>query len=73
MRFLDIAYGSVAEIETQLHIACDLEYTTEKKIELLVAGYAEVSRMLNGLLSSLGRLKNLSPKSRIPNTESSHG
>ncbi|MDX2113419.1 MAG: four helix bundle protein [Alphaproteobacteria bacterium] len=71
MRFLDIAYGSIAEVETQLFIACDLNYTTEKKITKLLEDYAEVGRMLNGLLSSLERKLN-SPESRILNPESSH-
>jgi four helix bundle protein len=69
MRFLDIAYGSIAEVETQLYIACDLGYTTEKKIVLLLDGYAEVGRMLNGLLNSLAE-KSSSPESRILNPES---
>lgn len=55
MRFLDIAYGSLAEVETQLYIACDLGYTTEQKILSLLDGYAEVGRMLNGLINSLDK------------------
>jgi four helix bundle protein len=55
IRFLDIAYGSVAEVETQLFIACDLQYTTEKKTRLLFDDYAEVGKMLNGLLTSIER------------------
>ena len=53
IRFLDIAYGSMAEVETQLFIACDLEYVTNKKIGLLLADYEELGRMLNGLINSL--------------------
>ena len=71
MRFLDIAYGSIAEVETQLFIACDLGYTTEKKIVSLLEDYAEIGRMINGLTSSLER-KLKSPESRIPNPESSY-
>lgn len=70
MRFLDIAYGSIAEVETQLHIACDLVYTTGKKITRLLHDYAEIGRMLNGLLNSLEK-KLSSPESRILNPESS--
>jgi four helix bundle protein len=69
MRFLDIAYGSVAEVETQLFIACDLGYTTEKNVSSLLGGYAEIGRMLNGLLSSLERCLK-TPESRILNPES---
>jgi len=67
MRFLDIAYGSVAEVETQLFIACDLGYTTAKKIAKLLEDYSEVGRMLNGLLNSLEKKMNIVPESRIPN------
>lgn len=69
MRFLDIAYGSVAEVETQLFIACDLGYTTEKKTSSLLDDYAEIGRMLNGLLSSLERCLKTT-ESRILNPES---
>lgn len=66
MRFLDIAYGSMAEVETQLYIACDLGYTTEHKISNLLDGYAEIGKMLNGLIGSLEK-KLSSPESRILN------
>jgi four helix bundle protein len=69
IRFLDIAYGSVAEVETQLFIACDLGYTSEKKLELLFKEYSEIGRMTNGLISSLEK-KSSKPRSRIPNPES---
>jgi four helix bundle protein len=69
LRFLDIAYGSVAEVETQLLIACELEYVTDKKIKLLLDDYAEIGRMLNGLITSLEQRKTL-PDARNPNPES---
>ncbi len=62
MRFLDIAYGSVAEVETQLYIASDLGYTTEQAILYLFNGYMEVGKMLNGLIKSLDK-KLSSPES----------
>lgn len=58
MRFLDIAYGSVAEVETQLYLTIDLKYATEKEIDVLILGYAEVGRMLNGLIASLEKTPN---------------
>jgi four helix bundle protein len=69
MRFLDIAYGSVAEVETQLYIAIDLGYTTEHKLSQLFEDYNEVGRMLNGLINSLEKRLS-SPESRILNPES---
>lgn len=62
LRFLDIAYGSVAEVETQLYIACDLGYTTEQNILFLLDGYSEIGKMLNGLINSLDK-KLSSPES----------
>lgn len=71
MRFLDIAYGSLAEIETQLYISCDLGYTQEDKITDLLDGYAEIGKMLNGLINSLEKKLSssatLNPESRILN------
>ena len=61
MRFLDIAYASVAEVETQLIIASNLGYTTEKQISSLLDGYSEIGKMLNGLLSSLEKKLTTAP------------
>lgn len=69
-RFLDIAYGSIAEVETQLFIASDLEYVSEDKIELLLQDYAEIGRMLNGLISSLNHRIPKKTESRTLNPES---
>lgn len=68
MRFLDIAYGSISEVETQLYIAFDLGYITQEMLDPFLENYAEIGRMLNGLLTSLER-KILSPESRILNPE----
>ncbi len=45
--FLDIAFGSGAELETQLEIAKQLEYGGAKDIELVFEILTEVMRMLN--------------------------
>ncbi len=47
----------------------DLEYARQNKLAALFDGYAEVGRMLNGLLANLE--KKLFPESRILNPESS--
>lgn len=72
-RFLDIAYGSLAEVETQLFIACDLGFVTEKKVDGLLQDYAEIGRMLNGLINSLNHRINKLPESRTPNPEPKGG
>jgi four helix bundle protein len=51
-QFLGNARGSMAELETQLLIAEHLGYL--QNAESLFRDLAEVGRMLNGLISSLG-------------------
>ncbi|MBL9094287.1 MAG: four helix bundle protein [Planctomycetaceae bacterium] len=52
-RFLEIAIGSVAEIETQLLLAGRLKYLPEERVLELLRAAAEVGRLLNGLLKSM--------------------
>ena len=53
LRFLSIAMGSLAEIETQLEISARLEYINEIKLGELLATTDELGRMLRGLRKSL--------------------
>lgn len=53
IRFLNIAYGSIAEVETQLYIAMDLHYATQSQLQPLFNDYSELARMLNGLVTRL--------------------
>lgn len=53
IQFLRIAFGSGAELETQLLIALKIKYLTEKQYEDLMFLLEEVMKMLNGLISSL--------------------
>lgn len=46
-RFLNIARGSLSELDTQVHIAMELGYLEND--EALQAKQDEVSRLLNGL------------------------
>lgn len=63
MRFLNIAYGSMAELETQLMIAANLQYCTSADIAPLLEETAEIARMTNGLLQSLEQKLTLTPES----------
>jgi four helix bundle protein len=49
------ARGSLMEVETYVLLAQQLGYFEREQSESLLAGTAEVGKILNGLLNSLGR------------------
>lgn len=51
-RFLMLARGSLAEIETQIAIALSLEYLTPMTARPLLSRTVELGRILNGLIAS---------------------
>jgi four helix bundle protein len=53
LRFLDIAYGSLMELETYLLLANRLDYIDSQVSEDLLTRSGEIGRMLNGLRTSL--------------------
>lgn len=53
--FLRNAKGSLAELETQIRIARNLEYLDEKRTQALLQATAELGRILNALLDSVKR------------------
>lgn len=53
IRFLNIAYGSLTELEAQLIIAFELEFLDKAKYESLIEQCNEVGKILNGLMRSL--------------------
>lgn len=52
--FLAQARGSLLEVETQLLIACNLRYLGKRVYDDLIEKSGEISRMLHGLIQSLG-------------------
>ena len=52
-RFIDMAYGSLNELETQLEIACDLSFLERESLKIHFEEINEIGRMLNGLKRSL--------------------
>ena len=56
LRFLRVARGSLQELETQLLIAGDLGYIPADRVQQALDLADEVSRMLSGLIRSIGRL-----------------
>lgn len=55
IRFVGIAQGSLAEVETQLMIAKKLNYIEENDYFNIMSVASEVGKMLNGLNTSLMR------------------
>ena len=53
LRFISIAMGSLAEIETQIILANQLNYIEESKLTELLEKTGAVGRMLRGLQHSL--------------------
>lgn len=53
LRFISIATGSPAEVETQLIIANKLQFINQEKLGELLEKTGEIGRMLRGLQKSL--------------------
>ena len=53
LRYLNIAHGSLREVETQILIAKRLEYLKQEQTEGLLEQAAEVGRLVQGLIRSL--------------------
>ncbi len=53
IRFLDIAYGSVLEVVSQLHLSQSLDLLSEAVFQSTYTLAEELTRMLSGLRSSL--------------------
>jgi four helix bundle protein len=56
-RFLNIAEGSLAELEYLLILSRDLGYADPEPVEQVVARVAELARMLHGLRLTVQRRK----------------
>lgn len=59
LQFLSIAFGSIAELETQLAIACEQGYIETSTHDELLQLTTEISKMLRALMA---KLKSLPPK-----------
>ena len=62
MRFINIAAGSLAEIETQLMIAANLGYVAQDKLTTLLEQAGQIGRMTNGLYSALQKKLDSDPE-----------
>lgn len=57
LRFLYIAYSSLAELETQLLLANDLKYLQSQTFSELTEQHHELQRIMYGLIKSLELIK----------------
>lgn len=53
LRFLDVADGSLAEVEACLEIALDLGYITDKQYSIIEIQRKEIAFMLQGLIRAI--------------------
>ena len=49
VHFIEIAYGSLMEVETQLDIAFELKYISEEELETMMTLIDREARLLSGL------------------------
>ena len=52
-RFLEIAYASTCELDTQIILSYDLEFINQTKLNESASYLEELQKMLNGLIKSL--------------------
>ena len=55
MHHLEIAFGSLAEVLSQMDVACDLGYINDAELTIIMDHYYAISRMLSGLKNSIER------------------
>ncbi len=68
IRFVEIAYGSLAETETQLLIANRQKFLSQDALDELLKQTSEIGRMMNGLIQSLEQRLNDAATDRRPLT-----
>lgn len=58
-RFISIAMGSVAEIETQILLSADLAYLKAEASDELLSELETIGKMLRGLAKSIAKRRNV--------------
>ena len=68
VRFINIASGSLCEVESQLLLALDLEYIGKTETDKILAKAERIGKMLYALHQSLAKPSS-STKYQVPSTE----
>jgi four helix bundle protein len=55
VRFLQIAIGSLYELETQMEISLNLNFIGQSEVQNLFAKCSEIEKMLNSLVVKIGK------------------
>ena len=58
IRFLNISYGSLAELKTQIQLSFRLKFINEDEKNNIKAKIDEIAKMLNGLINALSKKLN---------------
>lgn len=61
VHFLEIGYGSLMEVLSQMDVACDLEYITKEEFNNIEVMVENVGRPLSGLKNYFARKAPLTP------------
>ena len=69
MRFVNIASGSLCEMEAQLLLAVDLDYVTSIEVDKILVKADRISKMLYALHQSLSKTALPPTEYRVPGTE----
>ncbi len=64
IQFLFVAKGSVSEVKSQLYIAADLGYITDREFQTAYGMTEEISRMINAFIKSVKSGGNTSLKKK---------
>ncbi len=59
VHFLEISYGSLMEVLSQMDVACDLEYITKEEFNNIEVMVENVGRPLSGLKNYFNRKNSL--------------
>jgi four helix bundle protein len=64
VQFLFVAKGSVSEVKSQLYVATDLAYISDKEFQTMYGLTEEISRMINAFIKSIKSGGNTSLKKK---------